>query len=206
MSSSKWVALLLVASLASGIVAYRLTNTDVVESPSAASAPISPPRTGSAHENGFSFNAHPKPRELPELSFVDSEGRLANLEAFRGRVVLLNVWATWCGPCREEMPALDRLQARLGGSQFQVVALSIDREGLAVVKAFYEELGLESLAIYIDATNRAATDLGILGIPGTLLIDRDGKEIGRVLGPAEWDSPQVVDAIQRYLPDHEHRG
>src|SRR3546814_1814786 len=101
------------------------------------------------------------------------------LKAFDGRFVLLNIWATWCVPCREEMPSLDRLQAGLGGPDFVVVPLSIDREGLPAVKAFYEELGLKALGIYVDQSGRASGKLGAAGIPTTLLVDREGREIGR---------------------------
>jgi thiol-disulfide isomerase/thioredoxin len=122
-----------------------------------------------------------------------------NLSAFKGKVILLNIWATWCGPCRQEMPTLDRLEAKLGGPDFQVVALSIDQGGVPVVKEFYEELGLENLGIYIDDRMRAPAQLGVVGIPGTLLIDREGREIGRKLGPAEWDSEEVLAEIRRHF-------
>jgi len=152
-----------------------------------------------AGDGGFSFNTHETPRELPEVSFTDGEGRAMNLSAFKGKVILLNIWATWCGPCRQEMPTLDRLEAKLGGPDFQVVALSIDQGGVPVVKEFYEELGLENLGIYIDDRMRAPAQLGVVGIPGTLLIDREGREIGRKLGPAEWDSEEVLAEIRRHF-------
>ncbi len=153
----------------------------------------------SAGKKPFSFNAYSKPRDLPEVAFTAEDGRPLTLEAFRGKYVLLNIWATWCGPCREEMPALDRLQAKLGGPKFLVLPLSIDREGAAVVKDFYEELKLTSLDIYVDETVSAPATLNVIGIPATLFINPQGKEIGRLLGPAEWDSPDVIEEIQRYL-------
>src|SRR3546814_2217971 len=103
-------------------------------------------------------------------------------------MILLNIWATWCGPCREEMPTLDRLQARLGGPDFEVVALSIDRAGIAVVSEFYDEIRVQHLAEYIDESAKAAGQLNAVGLPTTLLIDREGQEIGRQVGPAEWDA------------------
>lgn len=147
------------------------------------------------------FVLHEEARAVPDLQFVDGEGRQVSLDAFEGKSVLLNIWATWCGPCREEMPALDRLQVRLGGPDFQVVPLSVDREGLAKVKAFYEELGLESLGIWNDPTASAAYDLGAVGLPTTLLLDPAGRELGRLVGPAEWDSPEMVSLLQRHLQD-----
>lgn len=136
---------------------------------------------------------------MPELQFIDGDGRGLSLADFRGRVVLLNVWATWCVPCRQEMPTLDRLQAKLGSPNFQVVALSIDRAGVSVVKQFYQELGLTALVTYVDQSGKAAGSLGTVGIPTTLLVDRDGQEVARKVGPAEWDSPEVIALIRRQL-------
>ncbi len=147
----------------------------------------------------FSFALLDQPRPLPRVQLIDGKGRAMTLADFRGRVVLLNLWATWCVPCRKEMPTLDRLQAKLGGPDFQVVPLSIDRQGLSVVKPFYQQLGLKSIGIYVDKSSQAASELGAMGIPTTLLVDREGREIGRKVGPAKWDSPQAVEVIRRYL-------
>jgi len=137
---------------------------------------------------------------VPNVAFEDGQGRKRALTDFRGKVVLLNIWATWCAPCRAEMPTLDRLQLRLGGEQFEVVALSIDRGGQAAVRSFYDEIDVRALAIYVDATVAAQATLGVVGVPTTLLIDREGREVARYTGPAQWDRPEVIDAIQRYLP------
>lgn len=144
---------------------------------------------------------HDAPRPLPELVFQDGEGSKRSIAQFAGKVVLLNVWATWCAPCREEMPALDRLQGKLGGRGFEVVALSIDAAGASVVKRFYEEVGVRSLAIYVDPTMRATATLAAVGVPTTLLIDRQGRELGRRTGPAEWDGPRSVRVIEDHLED-----
>jgi thiol-disulfide isomerase/thioredoxin len=130
------------------------------------------------------FSMHAAPRQLPEIQFENGEGETMSLADFRGKVVLPNIWATWCAPCRREMPTLQRLQAELGGPAFEVVALSIDRKGLPAVQEFYAELGLETLPIYVDETGAAQRALSVLGLPTTLLLDRDGNEIGRLLGPA----------------------
>ena len=145
------------------------------------------------------FAVYESPRPLPEIRFENGQGEAMSLADFRGKVVLLNIWATWCAPCRREMPTLDRLQATLGGPDFQVVALSIDRNGLPVVQEFYAEVGLETLPIYVDQSGKAQRALRVLGVPTTLLIDREGKEIGRLLGPAEWDSPEMVGFLRDYL-------
>ena len=145
------------------------------------------------------FAVHESPRPLSEVQFENGQGEAMSLADFRGKVVLLNIWATWCAPCRREMPTLERLQAELGGPDFEVVALSIDRKGLPVVKEFYEELGLQELGMYVDASANASRELSALGVPTTLLIDREGNELGRLAGPAEWDSPEMVSFIRDYL-------
>lgn len=137
--------------------------------------------------------------DIAEVRFVDGDGRRKSLADFRGKQVLLNIWATWCGPCREEMPTLDRLQTRLGGPDFEVVALSIDREGVDVIRDFYAELGLKALRIYMDPSTMTTINLNVQGVPTTLLLDRDGREIGRYAGPAEWDGEAAVNAIRERL-------
>ncbi len=142
-----------------------------------------------------SFNLHPTPREAGALRFSDENGAPKSLADFRGRVVLLNVWATWCPPCRAEMPTLDRLQASLGGPDFEVLTVSIDVEGLPVVRTFFKQIGIKSLHPYVDSFREVGT-LGATGVPLTLLIDREGREVARKLGPATWDDPKVVQTIR----------
>lgn len=151
-----------------------------------------------AEENG-GLTLWREPRRIPDILFADGDARPMRLSSFRGRVVLLNLWASWCAPCRKEMPALDRLQASLGGTDFEVVALSIDRDGLPRVKAFYRQTGIAQLPIYLDQSGQTMSDLGVAAIPTTLLIDRQGKEIGRKIGPAQWDSAALVKAITSSL-------
>lgn len=135
---------------------------------------------------------------MPEISFEDAGGQPRTLTDFRGKVVLLNIWATWCAPCRKEMPTLDRLQANLGGPDFEVVALSIDRSP-DMVKQFFTEIGIAHLALNIDTSSKAMFALGVFGLPTTLLIDSKGKEVGRLIGPAEWDAPDMVAFIRGYV-------
>lgn len=144
------------------------------------------------------LNIHPRPREFPALRFADAQGQPTGLGAFRGKVVLLNVWATWCPPCVKEMPTLDRLQTTLGEPDFEVVALSIDSAGMPVVEAFFRRTAVKQLHPYIDSFHEAGV-LGTAGIPLTLLIDRDGREIGCKLGPAEWDRPEMAQPIRDHL-------
>lgn len=153
--------------------------------------------TGSASGNQLELSVFDQPHALPEVRFQDDQGRDLTLGDFRGRVVVLNVWATWCVPCRKEMPTLDRLQARLGGKDFLVVALSIDRKGVEAVRGFYQEVGVENLAIYVDPSGKGSHALAIPGVPTTLLIDREGREVARKMGEAEWDSPEMVSLVER---------
>ena len=155
---------------------------------------------GELAERPFSFTPHDTPRAVENIAFTDGSGTSRTLADFRGRVVLLNIWATWCAPCRKEMSALDRLQTQLGGDAFEVVALSIDRDGAPAVKRFFAETNVQALSIYVDTTMAATEKLATVGVPTTLLIDRDGREIARRTGPAEWDRPEVVAVIKRYLP------
>lgn len=146
----------------------------------------------------FELIPFPKPRPLAAVSFQDGAGRKLALADFKGRVVLLNVWATWCSPCRQEMPTLDRLQSKLGSKDFEVVALSIDRDGPGVVRKFFDEIGVRNLTLYVDPTMKAQSKLELIGVPATLLIDREGREVARYTGVAEWDRPEVIDTIERY--------
>jgi thiol-disulfide isomerase/thioredoxin len=139
------------------------------------------------------------PFRLPNLAFKDAQGRDVMLADWRGRSILLNLWATWCVPCRREMPALDALQAILGGPDFQVVAVNIDTRDPQKPLAFLKEVGITHLAYYSDPSARIFEDLKAagkaFGMPTTVLIDRSGCEIGTMAGPAEWASDEGVKLV-----------
>jgi thiol-disulfide isomerase/thioredoxin len=143
------------------------------------------------------------PQRLPDLSFRDGDGRDRTLAEWRGRTVLFNLWATWCVPCRKEMPALDALQARLGGPEFEVVAVNIDTRDPDKPKAWLKEVGINRLAYYADRSAKTFQDLRAvgkaLGMPTTLLIDARGCELGVLAGPAEWASEDAVKLIEAAL-------
>ncbi len=143
---------------------------------------------------------------MPEVSFQDAGGKARSLAEWRGRVVLLNLWATWCGPCREEMPELARLQEDLGSPDFEVVALSLDRAGAEVAAPFLAKIGAGSLAVYLDPSGEALHEFSAIGLPATILIDRQGKEIGRLLGPARWASPEAFALIRTALQEAAETG
>ena len=163
--------------------------------------PVRAPQGGGQAETASSrsFVMHEAPRPLPEITFEDGNGEALTLADLRGKTVLLNIWATWCVPCREEMPTLDALEADLGGPGFEVVPLSVDRAGAEVVRKFYAEIGIEHLGLYIDASMRASFDLQAPGLPTTLLIDSEGRELGRLVGPAEWDTPEMIAFLKNHL-------
>jgi thiol-disulfide isomerase/thioredoxin len=138
----------------------------------------------------------PNPLDLPDFTFARGDDATKSLTGWRGKVVLLNIWATWCVPCREEMPALDKLQTELGGKEFEVVAVNIDKGGSDKAKAFLQETGATHLALYTDPSGKLFAALKAVGMPTTLIIDRDGKEIGRLIGPADWGSPEAKRVIE----------
>ena len=138
--------------------------------------------------------------KVPDLAFQDVAGKPLSLADWRGRTVLLNLWATWCVPCRKEMPALDALEQRLGGPGFEVVAVNIDTRDPDKPKAWLKEVGIKKLAYYADPDAKTFQDLKNIGrafgMPTTLLVDRQGCEIGTIAGPAEWASDDAVKLIQ----------
>ncbi len=136
---------------------------------------------------------------LPERTFVDEDGSRVALKEFQGRLTLVNFWATWCGPCVREMPSLDRLQAGLRGEDFVGVALSEDREGWRKMAPFRDRLKLRNLRLLHDEGSAFMFEVGVRGLPTTLLVGRDGRELGRLVGPAEWDAPEAVALMRHYL-------
>ncbi|MDQ2735920.1 MAG: TlpA family protein disulfide reductase [Pseudomonadota bacterium] len=161
-------------------------------------------RASKTDSNLTTFEPHVAPRALGPLRFSDEAGREMSLASFRGRVVLLNVWATWCSPCVREMPTLDRLQVALGGPMFEVVTVSMDSGGLPVVQAFFRQIGVKHLHPYLDSFHEVG-DLGAMGIPLTLLIDREGREVARKIGPATWDDSMVLATIRRFVDGEKSR-
>jgi thiol-disulfide isomerase/thioredoxin len=141
-----------------------------------------------------------EPRRLPELTFTGADGKPRALADFQGKTVLLNLWATWCVPCRKEMPALDALQAKLGSDSFEVVAVNIDTRNLDKPKTWLQEVGITKLGYYADPSAKVFQDLKAIGkafgMPTTLLVDPQGCELGALAGPAEWASDDAVKLIE----------
>ena len=148
-------------------------------------------------------NVAKSPLKIPDLAFKDAAGKPLTLADFRGRTVLLNLWATWCVPCRKEMPTLDALEGELGGPRFQVVAVNIDTRNPERPKQFLKDIGVKKLSFYADPSAKAFQDLKSIGrafgMPTTLLVDPHGCEIGSIAGPAEWASKDAVALIEAAL-------
>ena len=158
------------------------------------------PRTGPPPFAGLmgEFSVFDSPKPVPGLSFTDGDGASAVAATIGRKVVLLNVWATWCGPCVREMPTLNRLEAELGGPEFAVVAVSLDRAGAEIVRPFLARHKLDSLAVYLGSF-KGLSPLGIGGLPATYLFDRQGRLVGALEGPAEWDSDDAKALLQFYI-------
>jgi len=149
-----------------------------------------------AQEPPKNFIMHEAPEPGAAIRFQDGQGQTRSLADFRGKVVLLNIWATWCVPCRREIPALDHLGAALSGADFAIVALSIDRKGIDAVRSLFAELGVQRLAIYVDSSGQAVRAVRAPGLPISLVIDRHGREVGRAIGPAEWDGATTIQFLR----------
>jgi thiol-disulfide isomerase/thioredoxin len=150
------------------------------------------------HQGGVSWVSE-TPKPVPEFSFTGQDGKTLTLADFKGKLVVLDVWATWCTPCRAEFPRLDHLQAALADQGLAVVPVSVDLGGQKPVDKFYDDIGVKALAKYLDPANASTKALGLRGLPTTLIIDRDGNEIARVEGEAPWDSPETLKRFQSML-------
>ncbi|MFV0409872.1 MAG: TlpA disulfide reductase family protein [Paracoccus sp. (in: a-proteobacteria)] len=133
--------------------------------------------------------------EVSDEIFTDPEGGEHRLSDYRGQAILLNFWATWCAPCREEMPALNSLQKELGGEDFQVVTIAAGRNTLTGIERFLSRAEIDSLPVLLDPRQKLTREFGVLAMPATILIDRDGREAARLMGPADWSSDAAKQAI-----------
>ncbi|MBL4618335.1 MAG: redoxin domain-containing protein [Robiginitomaculum sp.] len=150
---------------------------------------------------GKMITLSPRPKQ-PNAKFLNAAGEKLVLEQFKGKVILLNIWATWCEPCVEEMPSLDALQDKLGGDDFEVIAISEDRS-IEDVKTFYQEYNIENLTIYMDEKFSVVTQLYVKdypkGLPITILYDRQGREIFRLSGGFDWVSDEAITRIEKVI-------
>ena len=153
-----------------------------------------------AHGEVAALTMASAPLRLPDLAFEDAEGKPRKLSDWRGKTVLLNLWATWCVPCRKEMPALDELQGKLGGKDFEVVAVNIDTRDPDKPRNFLKEANLTRLGFFTDQKAKIFQDLKAigraLGMPTSVLVDGQGCEIANLAGPAEWASDDAIKLIK----------
>ena len=210
-SPAKYAIAAAVALLAGfGTVYWFSTPSDNRSAPSDRGGEVPAAATGAANAGSgplkglnkgamAAFVVRPQPVDVPAFAFEGSGGVEQTSAGLKGKVVLLNIWATWCVPCREEMPQLNALQSELGGSDFEVVAINIDKGGPDKAKAFLAETGASNLTPYFDPTGKLFAKLKAVGMPTTLLLNADGQEMGRLVGPADWASPEAKAIVEAAL-------
>ena len=142
---------------------------------------------------------HDEARSVPEVKFLDTEGNPLSLKSFRGKIVAVHFWATWCMPCRDELPTVDAAQNQFGGEDFTFLPLSVDRDGAELVQKYYADNGIQYLPNYIDDGMTAAQALRVNGIPYTILLNREGMEIARILGDRDWSTPDATQLMRRLI-------
>jgi thiol-disulfide isomerase/thioredoxin len=199
------IAVAVVAGLAAGlaviygIAGFQSNNSGACSASTALTAKLKP----LAHGEVAAVNVPDRPLLIPDLAFHDAAGAQKHLADWRGRIVLLNLWATWCVPCRQEMPALEALQKKAGGPQFEVVAINIDTRDADKPRSWLKEVGVERLGYYADPQAKVFQDLKAVGrafgMPTTVLIDKNGCELGTIAGPADWSSDDALKLIETAL-------
>ncbi|MCM2563011.1 TlpA family protein disulfide reductase [Lutimaribacter sp. EGI FJ00015] len=154
-------------------------------------------RTGDMKKLQF----HPAPKAVPAIAFDSESGEEAQLSDYNGKLVVVNFWATWCAPCRKEMPMLDALQDELGGDNFEVVTIATGRNAPQAMKAFFDEVGVKHLPLHRDANSALARGMGVLGLPVTLILSPEGGELARLTGDADWSSDSAKAILTAMIPD-----
>ena len=173
---------------------------------SLATIPVAGPAAAGPELSGHmqNFTLAPASRSRAGVQWKNGNGKVVGLDDYKGKVVLLNFWATWCAPCIRELPSLDRLQASLGGDDFSVVVLNIDREGKRKAKRMMRRLKLKNLSLNLDREVKVAKTLGVLNMPTTFLFDRKGREIGKLEGGAEWDEKESIALVKYFIDNPGH--
>lgn len=145
------------------------------------------------------LNLHSTPREISDKTFEHEDGGEATLADFKGKIVLLNFWATWCGPCREEMPMLSELQTELGGDQFEVLTLASGHNPPPAMKKFFEKIQVDNLPLHRDPKQNVARDMAVFGLPNTVILNAEGMEIARLQGEADWSSDSAISILRALI-------
>ena len=144
---------------------------------------------------------HAEPKDVTDVSFIHEDGSDMTLQDLQGQYSVVNFWATWCAPCRHEMPQLSQLQAELGGDDFKVVTIATGRNDLPAMKRFFAEIEVDNLPLHKDPRQKLARDMGVLGLPVTVVLDRDGNEVARMQGDADWSSDSAKAIISALIAD-----
>jgi thiol-disulfide isomerase/thioredoxin len=144
---------------------------------------------------------HAEPVAAGVAAFTDADGAEHHLSEWQGKIVLLNFWATWCAPCRKEMPMLDALQAEFGGEDFEVVTIATGRNSVQGIRRFFEEVGVTNLPVLLDPKQDLAREMAVFGLPITVILDREGREIARLRGEADWQSESAKSILSALLAD-----
>lgn len=142
---------------------------------------------------------HSAPQELPDAAFNLEDGGEGTLADYNGKITVVNFWATWCAPCRKEMPMLSELQTELGGEDFEVVTIATGRNAPPAMKKFFEEIAVDNLPLHADPKMTLARSMGVLGLPVTVILDRDGSEIARLQGDADWNSDSAKSILKTLI-------
>ena len=137
--------------------------------------------------------------ETGYFNWKNAKGEVLSLSNFKGKIVLLNFWATWCLPCIKELPSMERLQAKFKENDFTIIAISLDRGGKSVAARLLRRLKLKKLTLYIDKENKSAQKLGVKFMPTTFIFDRESRKLGKLQGGIEWDSPNAEALIKYFI-------
>jgi thiol-disulfide isomerase/thioredoxin len=187
--------IIIAVSAVASVALYGGGRTDAKPGP----APAKPAAKADAKADMDKLAWLAAPVPVPATAFTDAAGTSRTLADFAGKALVVNFWATWCGPCVEEMPTLDALQAALGGERFAVVAINQDREGMKVAQPFVAKNGWKNIALYVEPSARFARDAALRGLPTSLVVDRQGREVARVEGTLKWDAPEVQAALRKLI-------
>ena len=169
-----------------------LANSAATETALPSSADIAALRDGDMRK----LILHDAPLAVIATPFLGFDDSTVSFADYAGQVVLVNFWATWCAPCRQEMPQLAALQAAMGSQDFQVVTIATGRNGLPAMQRFFDEIGVDNLPLHRDPQQMLARDMGVMGLPVSVLLNRDGQEVGRLIGDADWSSPSAMAIIE----------
>ncbi len=176
---------LLYTALAAGAIFVGLTFFD--NEPQANFSTIEELREGDMKKLNFTA-----PQPIVETAFLDEDGQPMTFEAFKGQYTVVNFWATWCAPCRKEMPTLEALDKAFEGKGLDVVTIATGRNPAPAIDKFFSDIGVENLTKYLDPKQALARDMAVLGLPATVILNRDAQEIARLTGDADWDAPEAI--------------